>query len=625
MDVEILEVQDFLAEVRPFDALDGGTRAALARDITIRYVRRGDVVLEVGAENHHLYIIRSGAVRLSEMGEAFAADLGEAACFAYPSLLRDNRIRNQATALEDCLLYLLPDTRVHALIAAHPVVQGFFSTQEADRLRSALSSAGSASITAAGGQVLARPLKSMIRRVEIITAPTDLSIRAVAGIMRDKDVSTMLLMEGDALAGILTDKDLRRRVVADGLDYEAPASYAMTPSPLTLRPDARAIDALLLMTRRNIHHIPVVDAAGQPVGMVSASDILAQMSAHPLQLNARIDQAADPDEIARYVRQLPASLVALVEAGLSAQDCCHFATLVGEAATRRLLALAEDKLGPPPGPYCWLAFGSMARDEQAAVSDQDNGLLLADSVSEDDRNGYFRDLAHYVSDGLDQAGYSYCKGEIMATTHTWRQPLGVWQKTFSKWIIEPEPKALMHANIFFDLRGIHGDMEMAEALRGHILEHTKGQTLFLAHLTANARAFTPPLGFFRNFVLEKDTDHKDRLDLKKRGVVPVVELARILTLANGVPQVGTVPRLQAAQESQALDGQSARDLLDAYAFVSIVRLRHQARQISAGEAPDNYVDPKMLSRFDRDHLKDAFGIIRRQMQVMEKRFHAERL
>jgi len=92
---------------------------------------------------------------------------------------------------------------------------------------------------------------------------------------------------------------------------------------------------------------------------------------------------------------------------------------IGRSFTQRLLALGEEKLGPPPVPYCFMALGSMARDEQLVVTDQDNAMILDDSFIPEEHDDYFLALAKFVSDGLAECGYTYCTGDIMATNPRW--------------------------------------------------------------------------------------------------------------------------------------------------------------------------------------------------------------
>jgi CBS domain-containing protein len=317
-------------------------------------------------------------------------------------------------------------------------------------------------------------------------------------------------------------------------------------------------------------------------------------------------------------------LVTLVEANASANSIGHIVSSVGEAINCRLLALAEESLGPPPVPYAWLTGGSLGRREQTAHSDQDNCLLLSDAYQAAAHGGYFEALSELVCDGLDGCGYVYCPGEIMAKTPRWRQPLAVWKGYFDKWIDQPEPKALMHACIFFDLRCLYGDSALFSELQSHILDRAARNRIFHAFMASNALTHQPPTGFFRNFVLIKDGVHDHTLDLKHNGVVPITDLARVQALAGGVAAVNTHERLEAVASQGALSRDGAANLRDALEFIGTVRLRHQARRIQAGNPPDNFMAPKDLSPFERNHLKDAFAVVRTIQAAFSQRYQAGR-
>lgn len=623
-DVELLEVRDFLARVRPFDRLDADRLAELARHMDVRFYRKGARVLDEGQENQHLYILRSGAVELHEMGEAFRARLGEGDCFAYPSLLRDNVIRHRVTAVEDTLVYRLEEECFHRLRGAVAAVDRYFAAAEADRLRRALKEHHTAHTGFEESALVATKVGDLLRSGRLVSTSPETQIAQAVKTMAAEDVSTLLIVSEAGLEGIFTDKDLRRRVVADGVALDAPISQAMTPKPKTLATSARALDALLLMSRHNIHHLPLTDPDGALAGIISTNDILVRLSSHAVHVTARIGRADSAEEVAAAAKGLRDTLVSLVDAGVPALEVSRFITLIGETAMRRLVALAQAQLGPPPVAYAFLVFGSMARGEQTGLSDQDNGLLLADGVSDRDRDGYFKDMAMMVSDGLAAAGYAYCPGNIMATNDRWRQPLGDWKEAFAEWIAAPSPQALMHAGIFFDIATVAGDVALTDALVADLLERIGTNRIFLAHLAGAALAFGPPLGFFRQLVTMKDKEHKDTLDLKVRGTAPVVEIARVHALASSIAAANTDERLSAATAAGALSEEAAANLRDAYEFIARTRLRHQARQIKAGDAPDNFVSPRALSAFERDHLKDAFAVVRRHQEYLEQKYRGGR-
>src|SRR5690606_5882333 len=95
----------------------------------------------------------------------------------------------------------------------------------------------------------------------------------------------------------------------------------------------------------------------------------------------------------------------------------------------------------------------------------------------------------------------------------------------------PTSDAVMRVSIFFDLRAVYGEERLCEQLQKHMLQRTRNDTIFLAALAENVLAQTPPLGIFRRFLVERNGEHRDEFNLKKRGVLPIVDLVRIKALS----------------------------------------------------------------------------------------------
>lgn len=453
------------------------------------------------------------------------------------------------------------------------------------------------------------------------------SIRETAEAMTAANNNAVLIVDDGKLSGIVTDQNFRVRVVAAGRDPGAPIAEIMTRKPLTLPPAAAASEAFLLMASRNIRHIPVVDSHTQAIhGVVGATDLLRSQSHNTVYLIGDIYLAKDVETVQQLSQHIPQALVSMVRSQLTAYHVTHALSSIGHAITRRLLQLAEQQLGAPPVAYAFLVAGSMARSEQTAYSDQDNGLLLSDDYDEALHGDYFLQLAQFVSDGLDACGYRYCSGDIMATNPQWRQPLAVWRQYFSGWIDSPAPQALLHATIFFDLRSLYGDETLFTQLQHDILQQTRSNRLFQSYLAANALSFRPPLGFFKGFLLEESATGSKGLDMKKRGVVPVIDLIRVYTLALGLPEQNTRERMEALQHQAAGVGISAgslADLQEAFEFISSLRLQHQARQIEAGIAPDHTVPPAQFSALEQRHLKNAFEVISDLQSALARQYQAD--
>jgi CBS domain-containing protein len=612
--VELEEIRAFIARHAPFGTLGDAQMARVVRAVQIQYFRRGTVIIKAGQENLWLSLIRSGAVELLLGGSDLQSRLGEGECFGYPSLMRDGPAQNQATALEDCLLYRIPKATFNELRARNSAFAEFFSVDGSRRLRVAVAALrGSGQVPDPQMASMLICVKDILRRSEIVRAEKGDSIAHGAQIMTQSDVSTVLIYDSVALIGIVTDKDLRARVLGENRSAEAPLSEIMTPNPVTIPATMPIFSALLLMLERHIHHLPVTDATGGIIGVIGASDLLARMGSNTLQIANQVRVAKGVGEVARATARLAQAMLGLVDAGVDADHIGRFVSSIGEQAHARILSLAEADLGPPPVPYALVAFGSLARNEQALGSDQDNGFVLGAGYNAAVHDGYFGALAQKLCEGLDGAGYVYCPGNIMASNPAQRLSLADWQQNFAHWIGSPDPQAILNSTIFFDMRAVAGARDLVEDLRQHVFSLAKKNNIFQSFIARSAAGTRIPLGFFRNLVLEHDAVEGAVLDLKHQAIAPIVDIARAHALAGGSLEVNTAERLRVAAETGSLHPQSAADLSDCFEFVRDIRFRHQARQIKAGQLPTNKLSPESLSRFEREHLRDAFKIIRDQL------------
>jgi CBS domain-containing protein len=465
-----------------------------------------------------------------------------------------------------------------------------------------------------GSAVLRTSVRDLVRRAPVTVAP-DVSVSAAAQVMTDAGVSSLLVMEGGQLAGIVTDRDLRRRVLAAGLDPARPVRDIMTTAPVTVGADALALEVMLEMTGRNLHHLPVLEADGAVLGLVTTTDLIRLERSNPVYLVADLARQHTVEGVVEHARQVPALVSQLVVEDATAGDIGRVTTALLDAAATRLLELAttelEQELGPAPGGFAWVVLGSAAREELGLGGDQDHALVLADGL--DPHDPWWARLAERVTDGLEAAGLPRCDGDVMATNPRWRMTVGGWRSTFARWSHEPQPDAVLRAAIFYDMRALHGDASLVERLRADVVPLAARSDLLLSYLAAQAARMRPPLGFFRGFVLEDSGAHRDTLDVK-RGITAVVQVARVHALRAGSSALGTTARLAAARSAGVVSTETARDLGDALELMSYLRLQHQAEKLRLGERPDNHLAPAQLGGLERRHLRDAFAIVRAAQQ-----------
>ena len=616
MEIELLEIRDFLQMYHPFDQLPEKALNDLPEKLQVRYFRRDTAIPDSDELFSFLYLVRTGAIEIRNAEKELFARLGEGDVFGYRTSSRDDQQDFNAVAIEDALLYQLPAREVDELCEQYAQFAYFFAPVGGDRLREAITH--SAEDASSQISLMTTQLGEMISRSPVVIAPTA-TIRETAQKMSDERVSSILVTEGDRLTGIVTDRDLRRRVVAKGLDTGLPITEIMTASPLTMEETDYAFEALLNMARSNIHHLPIV--RGKTLkGMLTATDLSQRHTTSAVYLVSAIYKQTEIERLKEITAKTPQVLLNMAAADATADSIGHVITAITDSVTTRLLQLAEERFGPPPISFAWVAAGSQARSEQTAKSDQDNCMVIDDNYDPMIHGEYFTELAKFVCDGLNACGYVYCPGEMMATTDKWRQPLRRWKEYFRNWIDEPEPMALMLTSVFFDLRCIYGDVNLFTELRGFMLNKTRGNRFFLAFMAGNALSHQPPLGFFRNFVLIRGGEHDHTFDVKHNGIVPIVDLARVYALAAGSDSVNTLERLKMVAVGGEVTAEGARDLYDALEFICSLRIEHQARQIRDGTPPDNFLSPDNLSQFERNHLKDAFSVVRTMQNVLSQRY-----
>ncbi|MCL1068983.1 DUF294 nucleotidyltransferase-like domain-containing protein [Shewanella olleyana] len=615
---ELQPILQFIQALVPFDSLSEANLVRCCQQLTIGYYSKPSKVVPLDENHPQLYIVRSGAFEVKDDQGELLDRLGEGDYFGFPSLLSGEKVSNQVQILEDSLVYHLDPDTFNYLRNESRVFDRFFNRAFAKRMRhQARFKAKDLTTTSRVNSLMS---------VDPLTIDCHETVSEAAKKMRTARVSSVLVIDNNKLIGILTDRDLRNRVLAEGFDGQLAVHQAMTANPKTLSANALVFEAMLLMSEHGIHHLPImaesiVDDKSEPaaVGILTSTDILRGQSSQPLLLIGEIERQQDIESLINVSKQIPVLLQNLISADARAEEVGRVLTSVTDALTRRLIILNQQILGAAPMAFCWLAFGSQGRQDQAACSDQDNGLLLAHEPDEHAK-GYFDALSHAVCEGLDKCGYIYCPGDIMAQNSKWRLSLEKWQRHFEQWLTAPDPKALMHASIFFDMRAVYGPQSLFDQLQEHVLERTKDNDIFLAGMAGNSLVESPPLGFFRKFVLERDGSEVKGMDLKHKGVALINDIARVYALSAGITEVNTPKRIRALMDANIINRKDALNLADAHEFIAHMRLSNQGEQYTSQQEVTNYLKPQQMSSLMRHQLRDAFKVVHDAQSGLRMKF-----
>ncbi|MGM0429062.1 MAG: DUF294 nucleotidyltransferase-like domain-containing protein [Pseudomonadota bacterium] len=615
MEAEHVEILNFLRKYSPFNELPEEELQLAAKNTSVAYFKAKTQILEFNQHIDSLHVVRSGSIETYHKDGSLFNRLDEGGFFGEAGLLRKGRVRFPVKTIEDTLLYYIPGELFNRFYDEYDSFADAVEVEEQRRVSHAVKEHGNRNRT------LSARVETLITR-NPVAIDKSASIREAAGLMTNEKVSSLLIYDGkkqDKPVGIITDKDLRKRVLAVDRDASSPVSDIMSENLVFIQHNNRVFEAFLTMLRTNLHHLPVLRQQ-KVVGVIALSDVARHESQSSLYVVSSIFKQTSIEELSQLVPDVHKSFVRMVDEDANSRIIGSAMATIGRSFKQRLLELAEEKYGPPPVPYCFLALGSMARDEQTVVTDQDNAMVLDDSFDPKLHDEYFLNIAQFVSDGLNACGYTYCTGDIMATNPNWRQPLSKWKHYFTDWIENPSPEKLLQSSIFFDLDGVGGETRFAKELNQLIRKKAPKNKRFLGSMARNALNRTPPLGFFKDFVMEKDGKHRDSINTKRRGTGPVADLIRVHSLAIGAQRQNSFARLEEIIEANVLPKGRGPDLRDALELISMVRIRHQALALEAGDPPDNNVAPEDLSDFERKNLKDAFQILSNAQKYLRYKY-----
>ncbi len=626
-------VVDFLSRIMPFDGLDKATLQAIARHVKVDFFPKGTRLLTAGeTELPYLYLIQQGGVKsfiTDDEGEITLKDYrGEGATIGALAIIRGTRANLDVEMVEDTFCFLLPREIFLDLIQKQPGFAQFYLKSFSEKIvNSAYTELRRHKMRRRGDEELylfTMQVGEIIKREPRKIAATA-TIQEAARTMASYRIGSLLIHAPDdpeEIIGIITDRDLRNKVIAQGLDYRLPVERIMTSPVATVLSRSTCFDALLQMMTTSIHHL-AVERKGRIIGIVTSHDIMLLQGTSPYSLFKEIGKQRRIPDLYPLSRKIPDIIRNLIKEGAKAGNIARMIALLNDQILARLLTLLEDELGPPPVPYCWLLMGSEGRREQTFKTDQDNAIVYADP--EDDQAGraaeeYFAVFASKAIDHLVNCGYPLCPGEIMATNPRWRQPLSAWKDYFSTWIASPDPEELLNVTIFFDFRAGYGTGSLAETLRNHLREASSRQEIYLVHLARECLRIRPPLSFFKNFIVEKDGEHRNKLDIKKQGLTPFVNFARVLALKYGLKETNTLSRLHVLAQEEYISEDLWVSAREAYEMQMQLRLIHQLAQLEQGAVPDNYIAPAQLSDLEKKMLKESFEVIDRLHNVLKTIF-----
>ena len=451
------------------------------------------------------------------------------------------------------------------------------------------------------------PLRALARRPPLTVTPST-SVRDAMLKMNQLRGDAVVVIDAATRLPlvIVTLTDLVYAIAFEGGELDGPVAVLMTGAPFTLPADAPAHRATVLMIKRHVRHVVLVEPDGQLCNLISRTDLFGLRGGGAEALAEAVMTAVDVKAMATAATAIRQRGAELFAAGMGVEGICQWMSALNDIVVIRIIELIEDEFDLPPVPWCWLVFGSEGRLEQTFSTDQDNGIIFVpgDAADTDAVRESFLPFAKAVNMGLDACGFRLCKGNIMAGNPSWCLSGDEWKKRFSTWMETPEPVAILNSTIFFDFRPIYGNYDLVDNLRNWLVPLPARYPRFLRTMADEALTCAPSLGWAGGFVFDGGRKYPHTIDLKLHGSRPFVDAARIWSLTHGVWATNTGDRLRAVGRKEGLKPEETAAEVEAFYLIQRFRIQ---KQLSV-DSPDlvNRIDPDNLNELNRLMLKEAF-------------------
>jgi CBS domain-containing protein len=616
------ETIDFLKNVPPFNLLPEQELEGIVEDVSLEYFPKGvHILTQGGSPSEFLYIIKRGGVRVymtSETDEEINIDYrSEGEHFGLLSLVSGDLSRYSIMAFEDTISFLVPKEKLLAVLQRNPSVNEYFlksffinfidkTREETQKKYSGLTGGDRVLFTTPVGEVV---------RKDPITAPENLVIQDAARKMAEHKISSLVIVNAtDVPVGIVTDRDLREKVVAKGLELNHPVRMIMSSPLIKVDAEEYCFEALLKMMRYNIHHILVVES-GRFKGILTNHDFMVLQGSSPMVLVKELEDMQSLESMSDTMPKIHKAVSTLLREGAKAHNVTGIITELTEKLLSRIIDLTEKTAGSPPVSYSLFLIGEGGRRELTLNRAIRMGVVYEDTGSTQlirEAEAYFGELKKVIDRTVASGGVDCLAAENIMSSSDWKAKFDRWAAAPGRYILQAD---------YADMRPVRGDSELVENLRRHLMETMASRKTMMDVVILQTIENSPPLGFFRRFVVEKSGEHRSELNLYEKGIRPLVDAVRVFALQRGVENYSTWRRV--VELKARYNFAHTEDIEHALEYLLTLLIHHQIEQTEKGLVPDNFINPENLANLEKKTLKETFQLIATLYDLLEKSLSTE--
>ncbi|WP_435132556.1 DUF294 nucleotidyltransferase-like domain-containing protein [Formosa sp. A9] len=626
-------VADFIKHFPPFDLLNKNQLLDISKEVKIKYLDKDNTIYSANSNLHdQFYMIYKGAVKLKKVINDKLETIDkfdEGDVFGLRPLFANENYAITAITEEETILYCIPIDIFKPIIEQNKQVNQYLIESFASNTENPFSNEFQKKLVLEDEIRLdfSKELFEMqpVRLIKnVITTKKDTSIKEAAKLMSAHNVGSIIIEEKDCPIGIITDKDLRLHVATGDFSIDDAVSEIMISPVLCYKKNITIAQAQITMMKHKINQI-VVTKDGTPnskiLGVFSEHDIIVMKGTNPSVLMKAIKRANSTKELKRIREKITILLEGYIQQNIPLTHINNIIFELNDATIKRVIERCIEKMDQaPPVKFAWMSLGSQGRKEQLLHTDQDNAIIFetVDADHLEEVRSYFLTLAKKVNKRLKNIGFAYCPGEMMAKNPRWCLSLDEWETQFTEWTKETGDDELLLCSIFFDFDITYGDPALTNQLSNHVLEITKNNLIFLSKLGASSLRSPSPLGFFRQFLVEQDGEHKDFFDLKKRAIMPVTDAGRLLALHYQTKNINnTAERFEKLAELMPED----KELFLSCAYASKALLKFRTKHGLINRDNGRFIALAELSKEEKLKLKRCFKAIARVQELIKLKFN----
>jgi signal-transduction protein with cAMP-binding, CBS, and nucleotidyltransferase domain len=347
------------------------------------------------------------------------------------------------------------------------------------------------------------------------------------------------------------------------------------------------------------------------------------------QLVASIENAKGPQLkiIHEYLNQIELERFLLIPSVNDLhKSCTHYRDVLSSRVMDTVLAdMDASGFSRPPVPFALISMGSDGREEQTLITDQDNLIVYGDGGG-DVADAYFLEFSSRLVDGLEEAGFMRCTGNIMPTNQTWRGSFSQWRKrlfSIVRYEVEDIGKNVMDLIVMSDARYVVGDQKLASELIEMIRSMERDYFQVLWGMAKAATEMKLALGFMKRIWTEGTGQHKGEFNVKLLAWAPLVMNVRILAINQSIPATSTLERISLLEKEGSFSSSFARDLVDAYHILTKQRIFIQIKSLKGIQNDSHYLNPYLLPTAEREQIRLAMIKIEELQKIIHTNFHIQ--